>query len=83
MEAKLTLKLDKTTIDSAKKYAENNNRSLSRLVENYFRNLSVDYVPRKRHSPLVESLSGILSEGDLEKFAYEDDRARYILERKT
>jgi hypothetical protein len=39
MEAKLTLKLDQMVINSAKKYAENNNRSLSKLVEDYFKNL--------------------------------------------
>jgi len=27
----------------------------------------------------VESLSGILSEGDLDRFSREDDRAKYIL----
>ena len=34
---------------------------------------------RRGHLPLVESLSGILSEQDLDKFAAEDERARYIL----
>ena len=32
METKLTLKLDQNVIQSVKKYAENNNRSLSKLV---------------------------------------------------
>jgi len=40
MEAKLTLKLDKRIIDSAKIYARKHNRSLSKLVENYFSHLS-------------------------------------------
>ncbi len=35
MGAKLTLKLDKSVIQSAKKYAEENNRSLSKIVEDY------------------------------------------------
>jgi len=39
METKLTLKLDKAVIQSVKKYAQNNNKSLSKLVESYFRNL--------------------------------------------
>ena len=82
MEAKLTLKLDKTVIDSAKKYAKENNRSLSRMVEHYFSSLTPERNYPKKHSPVVESLTGILSEDDLEKFASEDERARYILKRK-
>jgi len=82
MEAKLTLKLDKTVIESAKKYAEEHNRSLSRMVENYFSNLSAERFSPGKHSPVVESLSGILSEDDLNKFAREDERAKYILTKK-
>ena len=37
----------------------------------------------QKHSPIVERLSGILSEDDLEKIAYEDERARYILRKET
>jgi len=82
MEAKLTLKLDKTAIDSAKQYAKKNKSSLSRMVENYFRNLSSEHNYPVKHSPVVESLTGILSEADLEKIASEDERARYILTKK-
>ena len=35
MDAKLTLLLDKATIEKAKKFAEANHTSLSRLIENY------------------------------------------------
>ena len=79
MEAKLTLKLDKMVIDSAKKYAKKNNRSLSRIVESYFSALVSERDYPQKHSSVVRSLSGILSEDDLEKFAREDERARYIL----
>ena len=79
MEAKLTLKLEKALIDSAKNYAKKHNRSLSKMVENYFYNLSPERRNPPKHSPVVESLLGVLSEDDLEKFAREDDRARYIL----
>jgi len=43
------------------------------MVEKYFRNLS------PKHSPIVEKLSGVLSENDLEKISQEDGRARYII----
>ena len=79
VEAKLTLKLDKSAIDSAKQYAKKNKSSLSRMVENYFRNLSSEHNYQMKHSSVVESLTGVLSEDDLEKFAREDERARYIL----
>ena len=81
MEAKLTLKLDKSVIDSAKKYAKENNRSLSRMVENYFNTLSGDRDYPRRHSSVVESLTGILSGEELEKFSREDERARYIIKK--
>jgi hypothetical protein len=82
MEAKLTLKLDKAVISSAKKYAENHNRSLSKLVENYFMNISSAHKTPQKYPPLIEELSGILSESDLEQFSKEDARARYILTRE-
>jgi hypothetical protein len=79
METKLTLKLDQSVITSAKKYAENNNRSLSRLVEDYFKNLSSETAQEEDYPPLIKKLSGILSENDLKKLSKEDDRVKYIL----
>ena len=79
METKLTLKLDKAAIDSAKLYAKKHKSSLSSMVENYFRNLSSEHSYPTKHSSVVESLTGILSEDDLKKIAQEDERARYIL----
>jgi hypothetical protein len=79
METKLTLKLDQSVIKSAKKYAENNNRSLSRLVEDYFKNLSSETAQGEDYPPLIKKLSGVLSENDLKKLSKEDDRVKYIL----
>lgn len=72
METKLTLKLDQKVINSVKIYAEKNNRSLSRLVEDYFKKLIMENEPRKAISPLVEELSGIISEKDLRNLNYID-----------
>jgi hypothetical protein len=83
METKLTLKLDRTVIQSAKKYAENNNRSLSKLVEDYFRNLSSENIREEEYPPLIKKLSGIISENDLAELSEEDDRVRYILRKKA
>ncbi|MFP3091123.1 DUF6364 family protein [Treponema sp. TIM-1] len=83
METKLTLKLDQKVINSAKKYAENNNRSLSKLVEDYFKNLLSENTQEEEYPPLVKKLSGIISENDLKKLSKDDDRVKYILGEKA
>jgi hypothetical protein len=83
METKLTLKLDQMVINSAKKYAENNNRSLSKLVEDYFKNLSSENIREEEYPPLIKKLSGIISENDLKKISKYDDRVKYILREKA
>ena len=70
METKLTLKLDQSVIQSVKRYAEKNNRSLSKLVEDYFRNLISENEPQKHFSPLVEELSGVISDSDIKNLDY-------------
>jgi hypothetical protein len=72
METKLTLKLDKMVINSVKIYAERNNRSLSKLVEDYFKKLIMENGPKTKISPLVEELSGVISEKDLQGLNYID-----------
>jgi hypothetical protein len=83
METKLTLKLDQMVINSAKKYAENNNRSLSKLVEDYFKNLSSENIQEEEYPLLIKKLSGIISENDLKKLSKDDDRIKYILGEKV
>jgi len=73
METKLTLKLDQGVIKSVKVYAEKNNRSLSKLVEDYFRNLILESdIKNPQISPLVQELSGIISETELKGIDYID-----------
>jgi len=83
MDAKLTLKLDKKAIDIAKIFAKKNRRSISGMVENYFFNLSSSQNFKKKHSPVVESLTSIISEDELSDFIRDDERARYIIKRDT
>ncbi|MBL4753326.1 MAG: hypothetical protein JKY52_07000 [Flavobacteriales bacterium] len=61
MDSKLTLKLDSAVIESAKKYAKNKNTSLSRLVENYLSWITSNKTGAEKISPLVKSLSGVIS----------------------
>jgi hypothetical protein len=62
MNTKLTLKLNKKTIERAKKYARKNKKSLSIMVENYFNLISDNETPVENTiSPNVLELSGIIS----------------------
>lgn len=72
MEAKLTLKMDQKIINSMKQYAAKNDKSISKMVEDYFRNLTVTHKDPENISPLVKELSGIIDEKDLEKVSYTD-----------
>ena len=70
MESRLTLKLDEGVIQRAKHYAQEHNRSVSKLVEDYFRNLTLAKEESPTYSPLVEELSGIIKEEDLDQQDY-------------
>ena len=65
MNTKLTLKLDKNTIEKAKEYASLRNLSLSKLVEVYFQKLIIKEEFKQKLSPRVRKLSGILKGKDL------------------
>lgn len=79
MDKKLTLSLNKTIIESAKNYAKSNNISLSKLIESYLKSLTASKRSTAEITPLVESLSGVISlEKDFDvKEAYSD----YLLEK--
>lgn len=57
-KTKLTLRIEKPVIESAKEYAQHYNTSLSRLVAEFLRSLKItEGTPT---SPILEDLSGIL-----------------------
>lgn len=70
METKLTLKMDRRVIEAIKKYAKQTNRSVSKLAEDYFKRITSDYKKEPLITPLVQELSGVLSEKDLENLDY-------------
>jgi hypothetical protein len=76
MDTKLTLKLDKAHIDTAKRYATKQRTSLSSLVEKYFSFLAdMDMSNDTEISPTVKKLSGILKlESDFELRNEKSDR---------
>ena len=79
METKLTLKLDEGLIEAAKSYAKKNQKSVSKLVEDFFKNLVSGSDLSDKYPPPVEKLSGIISEKELERLSMNDERAEYIL----
>ena len=59
MDTKLTVKLDDEVIKHAKRYAQKNNRSLSKLIEEYFRKLAHPLPAEEVEiTPLVRKLRG-------------------------
>lgn len=62
MNTKLTLSLRKEIIEQAKIYAAENNRSLSEIVENYFKLLTKYKVekPTKKLSVRIQRLRGVM-----------------------
>ena len=62
METKLTLRLNSTVIEKAKKYARNHNISLSKMIESYLDSITKQKEEEKKIpvTSLVESLSGVM-----------------------
>ena len=60
MNTKLTLTIDQSVIDRAKKYARQSERSLSDLVESYLKALTGEKKYRNKQTPTatVKSLQG-------------------------
>ncbi len=74
METKLTLRLKKNVIDQAKRYANDHDTSLSKLIENYLSAITTESRSVVKISPLVQSLSGViqLSENEDAKGMYQE-----------
>lgn len=62
MNTKLTLTIEKEVIDIAKKYAKEKGQSLSEMVENYFKFVTVSRkkMKEKQLSSKVRKLRGII-----------------------
>ena len=59
MNTKLTLTIEHTIIERAKKYASNKGRSLSDIIENYLKAItSEDNEEKIELTPIVKSLKG-------------------------
>ena len=59
MNTKLTLTIEQTLIEKAKEYAKSKGRSLSDLVENYFKAIvKEEGVVKSKSTPITDSLKG-------------------------
>lgn len=80
MDKKLTLSLNQEIIERAKKYAKNNNTSLSKMIESYFETLTnMDTNENIKITPLVKSLTGVIKLPD--DFNYKRSRSKYLKEK--
>jgi len=72
MNTKLTLTIEKEVIETAKKYAKEKGQSLSEMVENYFKLITVtrEKIRPKQLSPKVRKLRGIINSA--ENFDYKE-----------
>ncbi len=78
MLTKLTLTIDKSVVEQAKKYAQRKHRSVSKIVEAYLQNISaitekIDS-DHKFKSPITEDITGMF------KNEYEGQDYKQILE---
>jgi len=76
MATKLTLSLNKQTIEKAKVWAKTHHSSLSGLVERYFESLVAKNSDLPQVSPKTRALSGMFKEYD-EKLSYKELVSRY------
>ena len=59
MNTKLTLTIEQTIIEKAKKYANEKGRSLSDIIENYLKVITKEESPSNiQYSPIVRGLKG-------------------------
>lgn len=80
MNTKLTLTIQQSVIEKAKKYAKAKERSLSDLVENYLKALTKDVPQNKIElTPIVKSLKGSFSAP--ENFDYKKELANSLSEK--
>jgi hypothetical protein len=76
MYTKLTLTIDKDTIEQAKDYAKQQKLSLSKLIEAYLQSLTKKHDTQHELSPLVAKLSGIIPADYHEKTDYRNHQVQ-------
>ena len=79
MDKKLTLSLKADVIEAAKRYARSNEVSLSKLIESYLSSLTGKESEKTEITPLVKSLSGVISiQNDFDE---KEEYSKYLIEK--
>ena len=76
MTTKLTLTIEGKVIDSAKKYAQKNGKSLSHLVENYLKSITIKEADSTKFSQKVTKLMGVIKLPD--NFNYKSELSKSL-----
>jgi len=77
MDTKLTVRLDNEVISRAKRYAQNQKTSLSKMIESYLDSVTKQDSDDIEITPLVKSLSGVITlPAD---YDYRKDRTEYLI----
>ena len=81
MNTKLTLTIEQSVIEKAKRYAKQKERSLSDLIENYLKAITKDSDSEVvvKETPIVQSLKGSFQLP--ENFDYKDELAKRLSEK--
>lgn len=77
MTTKLTLSVDSKIIERAKQYSKKTGKSLSKVVEDYFRELTMNQRNPKRSILELKGIAGPVSED----FDYKKEITKYLREK--
>ncbi|WP_209332092.1 DUF6364 family protein [Lunatimonas salinarum] len=80
MNTKLTLTIEKSVIEKAKKYASGKGRSLSDIIENYLKIITKEEQSKEVElTPIVKSLKGTFKEP--RNFDYKSELSKRLAEK--
>ena len=80
MNTKLTLTIEQSIIEKAKKYASGKGRSLSDIIENYLKIITKEEQSKEVElTPIVKSLKGTFKEP--RNFDYKSDLSKRLAEK--
>jgi hypothetical protein len=81
MSTKLTLTIEQSIIEKAKKYAQKRKRSLSDLIENYLKTLTSeeDFKKEDETTPTVKALRGSFKEP--KDFDYKEELTKQLIKK--
>ena len=77
MNTKLTLSLDKNIINEAKKYAKLRHKSISKIIENYLKNITTDKDDEEL-TPIVHELAGSVKNSNIN---FKEDYTDYLIKK--